>query len=68
MTQIIEMRCDQDPRRLFGKMRLDQKPRIDSLTNLMEFACDKCRKQTGAVQVFHRFNILGELVETIRVD
>jgi hypothetical protein len=62
------MRCDRDPRRLFGKMLLEDRPRIDSLTNLMEFSCDKCRRITGAVAVYHRFNILGELVETVRED
>jgi hypothetical protein len=60
----VELRCDRDPRRMFGKLLRDESVRIDSTSNLMEFACDRCRKATGAVQVYHRFDILGVLVET----
>jgi hypothetical protein len=49
---------------LFAKLLLDGKPRIDALTNLIEFSCDRCRRETGAVRVLHRFDITGELVET----
>lgn len=49
---------------MFGKLLRDEKMTIDRATNLMEFSCDRCRKRTGAVSVLHRFNILGELVES----
>jgi hypothetical protein len=37
--------------------------------NLMEFACDDCKKQLrrsgdNVFRVLHRYNFLGELVET----
>lgn len=60
----VELRCDQDPRRMFGKLLRDEAMTIDRNTNLMEFSCDRCRRITGAVTVLHRFNILGELVES----
>lgn len=60
----VELRCDVDPRRLFGKLLREETYTIDRSTNLMEFSCDRCRRTTGAVRVLHRFNILGELVET----
>lgn len=67
MTVVVELRCDRDPQRLFGKLIQTEKPRIDPATNLLEFACDKCRREFGVRRVLHRFNILGDLVETLRV-
>jgi hypothetical protein len=61
---MIELRCDRDPQRMFGKLLNTSPVRVDPGTNLMEFSCDKCRRATGAKLVLHRFNILGELVET----
>lgn len=61
--QVVEMRCPIESQRMFGKMILSGEYQIVE-SNLMEFACDRCRKRLGAKQVVHRFNIAGELVES----
>lgn len=60
---VVEMRCPVQPQRMFGKMVLSGEYAITD-GNLLEFACDRCRKIRKAVQVLHRFNIAGELVES----
>ena len=60
-----ELRCPVHPRRLF--MRIGG-PRVVA-GNLIEVACDDCRKdmrRNGAqvLRVLHRYNVLGDLVET----
>lgn len=57
------MRCPLDAQRMFGKLVLEQRPKIVD-GNLLEFACDKCRRRDGAALVLHRFNVAGEFVET----
>ena len=60
--EVIELRCERNPSRLFAKLLAsDETPLISE--NLFEFKCRDCQKQTGQV-TFHRFDILGELVET----
>lgn len=71
MTQRVDIRCPvgPGPRRLFVRLiQSGGKPKyVDG--NLMEFACSDCRRELQRAgeeveQVFHRFNILGELIET----
>jgi len=57
----VEMRCDVNDYRLFGKMMVEGEPLISE--NLLEFKCRDCSKQKRKL-VFHLFNIAGELVET----
>ncbi len=33
--------------------------------NLIELACRDCRRKLGARQVLHRFNVAGQLVESV---
>jgi hypothetical protein len=63
---VIELRCAVGPRRLFAKIRsTGERPHITD-GNLIECACPDCRKRhyPDSTQVLHRFNIIGELVET----
>jgi hypothetical protein len=66
--QVVEVRCPSSFRRLFVKLRLEgDRPRITE-GNLMEFACADCRRGTGHKLVLHRYDLLGNLVETVTVD
>jgi hypothetical protein len=71
--EVVEMRCDVNPRRLFGKLLVAQKelgvpaPVRDGL---VEFSCRDCQSQRKATdptvsRVLHRFNLLAELAETV---
>lgn len=66
----IELRCSESPRRLFAKLlREGEGPLTVVPGNLVEFACRDCTKrereiEPGVMRVLHRFNILGELVES----
>lgn len=64
-----ELRCDANPARLFAKIFLD--PEAEGRVvegNLIEFACRDCRRRLTSDQtprlVLHRFNVVGDLVET----
>lgn len=67
--QTVEIRCPEDPRRLLSKLLLSGgKPTVVE-GNLIEFACDNCKKALrssgqSVVRVLHRYNLAGELVET----
>jgi hypothetical protein len=69
--RVVEIRCPLGPRNLFTKLRLGQEiGRHLSAGNLIEVTCNWCerrlmREDGTAVRVFHRFNFLGELVETV---
>lgn len=65
-TTNVDLRCPVTPRRLFGRLK-GQTTLVDG--NLLEFACDDCRKAQRAlgndvVLVLHRYNLLGQHVET----
>lgn len=67
----VELRCLVGPKRLFGKA-ITAVGRIVAVDNLMEFACSDCkraRRKAGleVELVLHRFNLMGELVETVEV-
>lgn len=58
----VELRCPYG--RLFAKVIMDG----HISDNLFEVACYDCAKASrshGVVRVLHRFNVIGELVETI---
>lgn len=63
----VDLRCPRDTRRLFGRV-LREGTIVED--NLIEFACTDCRKKAkiddpGVLLVLHRFNVLGECVETV---
>lgn len=69
-VEVIEVRCPVGPRRLFAKLRsVGEEPHYTP-DNLIEFACADCRKSLAergkpAKRVLHRYNFLGELIETV---
>lgn len=66
---VVELRCPEHPMRLFAKLHLDgmTPPVVDG--NLLEMACDVCKRrlrdsEIDLVRVLHRYDLTGELVET----
>lgn len=65
MHNVVEVRCPNGPQRLFTKLRLgEETARMVQPDNVIEFSCSDCSKNRPE-RVFHRYNFLGELVETI---
>jgi hypothetical protein len=68
--ETVEIRCPVGPRRLLSKLLVaGGKPTVVE-GNLIEFACDDCKRtlrQQGRtiVRVLHRYDLTGELVETV---
>lgn len=68
VVDVVEIRCPLGPRRLFTKLRLEAQPFVYVDGNLIEFPCADCRRRDADdVDVFHRYNFVGELVQTLRV-
>lgn len=66
----ISLRCPLGPRKLLAKLRVSgEQPEVTS-GNLLEMACQDCRRRlrseghSDIKLILHRFDILGELVET----
>lgn len=65
MPNVVEVRCPNGPQRLFTKLRLgEESARYIQPGNLIEFSCSDCSKNRDR-RFFHRYNFLGELVETV---
>ena len=69
----IQLRCPIGPRRLFAILREEGEPMVIVSGNLVEFKCRDCckelrRHRPEVDEVFHRFNFVGELVETVVVQ
>lgn len=65
----IDIRCPQDPRHLFLKLRRSGESTHVTRDNLIELACDECkkterRKDPNVIRVLHLYDLLGELIET----
>jgi hypothetical protein len=71
LSSTVEVRCPLGPQRLFTKLKLGEEfGRYIHPANLIEFTCSDCarrlsREQHRPLRVFHRFNFLGELIETV---
>ena len=69
----VELRCPTGPRKLFAKLRLQGvQPSVTS-DNLVELSCQDCRRRlrsegNDVAFVLHRFDIIGQLIETVAVD
>lgn len=69
--KVKELRCPEDPRRLFSKMiQSGERPTVTE-GNLIEFSCQNCKKMLRSQgedveRVLHRYNLAGELVETVQ--
>ena len=67
---LTEVRCPAGPQHLSAKLRSEGGRPVIKDGNLIEFACRDCRtntyKMTGLrpIQVLHRYNLAGDLVET----
>lgn len=71
--ETVEVRCPVDPRRMFSKLRLEGKKPTFVEGNLIEFSCDNCkatlrRRGTPVKRVLHRYDFMGELIETLTED
>lgn len=66
---VKELRCPEDPRRLFAKFIQTREKIVVTNDNLIEFACQNCKRNLRddgefVNRVLHRYNLLGDLVET----
>lgn len=69
----VEVRCPVGPKKLFTKLKLGEEFAKYLPNNIIEFTCQDCAKRIGRergnrVRVYHRFNFVGELVETVLED
>lgn len=65
MPNVVEVRCPNGPMRLFTKLRLgEETARMVQPDNVIEFSCSDCSRRANH-RVFHRYNFLGEFVETV---
>ena len=64
--EVIELRCAENPQRMFAKLLRSDEVVISG--NLMEFKCRDCARGRPGVVVLHRFNIAGDLVETVEAS
>lgn len=70
MVETVEVRCPVNPGTLLTKLLFDGgKPHITD-GNLIELACDRCKEQekkrTGrSLRFLHRYDLLGNLIETV---
>jgi hypothetical protein len=69
----VELRCPTGPRKLFAKLRMSGDNASITSDNLIELSCQDCRRRLRnegqeVSLVLHRFNIAGELIETVVVD
>lgn len=65
----VEVRCPVGPKKLFTKLKLGEESATYLPNNLIEFTCGDCARRIGRetgvpFRVFHRFNFIGELIET----
>lgn len=64
----VDLRCPITPRRMFARLLAGEATIVPG--NLVEVSCIDCRKtaredQPDVTRVLHRFNVLGECVETV---
>lgn len=73
-VNVVEVRCPVGPQRLFTRLKLGEEfARYIDRGNLIEFTCSDCAKEISRqrnwpFRVYHRFNFLGELIETTAVE
>lgn len=76
MRETVEVRCPVGPKRLFTKLKLgEESGRYVHPANWIEISCSDCRRRLRSVResdevvrVCHRYNFLGEVVETVAID
>ena len=64
MSTVLELRCPEGMGKLLAKVR----SQLRITDDLIELPCNNCarthRAHAPVLRVLHRFNLLGELVET----
>lgn len=65
---MVDVRCPANPSKLLMKLRIGDAVIVDG--NLIEVACDDCRRRLrpARVRVLHRFDLAGHLIETDVAD
>lgn len=66
---LVELRCPLGPKALLAKVVKLGDHAVRTTDNLLELACRDCarasrRDDPSVIRVVHRFNVLGELVES----
>ncbi len=70
-ASVIEVRCPVGPKKLFTKLKLGEEfARRVEPGNLIEFTCSDCARRIARelqrpVRVYHRFDFVGDLVNTV---
>jgi len=67
--ELKELRCPEHKFRLFAKIAVNKKIKVDAETNGIEVKCRECSKkysklQGREVEVFHYFDLAGNVFET----
>jgi hypothetical protein len=68
---VVEVRCPVGPRKLFTRIKLgEEQYAYVPERNLIEFSCGDCsrrmsRERGEPLRVYHRFNFIGDLMETV---
>jgi hypothetical protein len=71
---VTEVRCPVGPRRLFMRMKqAGERPAYIHPENWVEFSCYDCRRELrqrgkDVKRVLHRYDLSGELIETLTVE
>jgi hypothetical protein len=70
LSEEVEIRCPSGSQRLLAKVIQDGTVDVGPGTNLLEFACHDCVRQLKrsgheVSRVLHRYNFVGQLVETV---
>jgi hypothetical protein len=74
METVLEYRCPLGARRLFARaIQRGEKPQYIHPDNLIEFSCYDCRHRMRdhgrqVKRVLHRYDLAGELIETLVVE
>jgi hypothetical protein len=68
--QLVDLRCPLGPRQLLARVIQNDDHHAMTSDNLLELRCRDCakwarREDPTVTQVLHRFNVLGELVESV---
>ena len=67
--ETIDIRCPEDPRTLFLKLKRAGEPTPVTVDNLIELSCEKCRSRLRRAGdpvriVLHLYDLAGTCVET----
>jgi hypothetical protein len=72
VMKTVEIRCPVGPRKLLSKLILEKQVPSVVDGNLLEMACYDCARTArihnpDVLRVLHRYNLVGELIESVEV-